>query len=138
MITAGIFLSCTIILGLAGIDTEKTKKNARETARLINQISPDYLAALTLMLEPGTRFYRQMQRGEFQLPDPYAIIAELKIILEHLQVQRPCVFRSNHASNYLPIKGTLPQDKPALIKVLNQVLQSKDDRYLRPDYMRGL
>ncbi|NLK51911.1 MAG: B12-binding domain-containing radical SAM protein [Syntrophomonadaceae bacterium] len=138
LIRSGILLSCTVILGLAGPDWGKTERHARETALLINQISPHYLAALTLMLEPGTILYRKRQRGEFQLPEPYAIIAELQVLVKHLEVQRACIFRSNHASNYLPIKGTLPQDQKAILKALDQVLQKKEDKYLRPDYLRGL
>ncbi len=90
------------------------------------------------MLEPGTILFRQMQRGEFQLPTSFEILKELKVLIEHLNVQRSCIFRSNHASNYLPIKGTLPNDKKDILKLINTILERKDERYLRPDFLRGL
>ncbi len=138
VVASGIKLSCTIILGLAGQEREPARQHAEKTAALISQISPDYLGALTLMLEPETALYRQMQRGVFVLPEPYEILEELQILVQNIQVQRPCVFRSNHASNYLPIRGTLPQDQPAILAVLEKIRATKDERYLRPDYLRGL
>lgn len=138
IIDSSILLSCTIILGLAGQDWDRAERHARETANLINRISPQYLGALTLMLEPGTILFRQMQRGEFQLPTSFEILKELKVLIEHLNVQRACIFRSNHASNYLPIKGTLPNDKKEILKLINTILERKDERYLRPDFLRGL
>lgn len=138
VVTSGIELSCTIILGLAGQERELARQHAEKTAELISQISPDYLGALTLMLEPDTALYRQMQRGEFKLPEPYEIIEELQILVQNIQVERPCVFRSNHASNYLPIRGTLPQDQQKILAVLEKIRATKDERFLRPDYLRGL
>jgi radical SAM superfamily enzyme YgiQ (UPF0313 family) len=138
VVKSGIELSCTIILGLAGRETEKWKNHAYCTAKLMSQISPHYLGALTLMLEPDTLLYKRLQAGEFQLAEPYQIMEELQILVQHLKVDRDCIFRCNHASNYLPIRGTLPRDQKAILKVLEEVLLNKDDRYLRPEYLRGL
>jgi len=138
VVNSGIELSCTIILGLAGKERKKARQHACKTAALISRISPDYLGALTLMLEPETALFRKMQRGEFQVADPYEIMEELLILVQNLRVQRDCIFRSNHASNYLPIRGTLPRDQQAILEVLEKVLRIKDEHYLRPDFMRGL
>lgn len=133
---AGILLSVTILLGLAG-RTPKAVDHALNTARICNEINPDYIAALTLMLTPKTELYRRMQKGEFQLPEPFEILEELRIIIENLDVQES-EFRSNHASNYLPIKGRLPEDKKDILSLIDQIIKRNDRKYLRPDYMRGL
>jgi radical SAM superfamily enzyme YgiQ (UPF0313 family) len=78
---AGILLSVTILLGLAG-RTPKAAEHARNTARISNDINPDYIGALTLMLVPRTQLYRRMEKGEFELPGPFEILDELRIIME--------------------------------------------------------
>ncbi len=133
---AGILLSVTILLGLAG-RTSKAVEHALNTAKICNEINPDYIAALTLMLVPKTVLYQRMQKGEFELPEPFEILEELRIIIEHLDVQGS-EFRSNHASNYLPIKGRLPEDKKKILELIDGIIKSNDINYLRPDYMRGL
>jgi len=138
VIEAGIELSCTVILGLAGNNPEKSQQHAVLTAEVAGKISPHYLAALTLMIVPQTVLYNRVRRGEFVLPGPFEILQELKIMLENLSVQRPCIFRSNHASNYLPIRGTLPQDKEAILNILEKILSERRAQYLRPEFMRGL
>lgn len=133
---AGIILSVTIILGLAG-RTPKTVEHAVNTAKICNEINPDYLAALTLMLEPNTVLYKRMKKGEFELPGPFEILDELRIIIKNLDVQGT-EFRSNHASNYLPIKGRLPADKEKMLALINEIIAKNDRNYLRPDYLRAL
>ncbi|MCX5780126.1 MAG: radical SAM protein [Firmicutes bacterium] len=133
---AGILLSVTILLGLAG-RTSKAAEHARNTARIINEIKPDYVGALTLMLEPKTELYRRMQRGEFELPNPFEILDELRIIIQGLELQGT-EFRSNHASNYLPIRGRLPEDKQKMLDLINDIIAKNDRSYLRPDYLRAL
>lgn len=133
---AGILLSVTIILGLAG-RTPQAVDHARNTARILNEINPDYIGALTLMLEPKTEMYRWLQRGEFELPNPFEILDELRLIIQGLEVQGT-EFRSNHASNYLAIKGRLPEDKQKILALINNIIDTNDRSYLRPEYMRGL
>lgn len=133
---AGILLSVTIILGLAG-RTPQAVDHARNTARILNEINPDYIGALTLMLEPKTEMYRRLQRGEFELPNPFEILDELRLIIQGLEVQGT-EFRSNHASNYLAIKGRLPEDKQKILALINNIIETNDRSYLRPEYMRGL
>jgi radical SAM superfamily enzyme YgiQ (UPF0313 family) len=136
IIRSGLQLSAIVLLGLAGTG-EKSIEHAQHTARICNDINPDYLAALTLMLVPGTALHRKAEKGEFQLPDAFEILEEMKVLVEGLELTS-CEFRSNHASNYLPIKGKLPEDKANLLAVINSMIERGDRRYLRPDYLRGL
>lgn len=133
---AGILLSVTILLGLAG-RTPQAAEHAQNTAKILNEINPDYIGALTLMLEPRTELYRRMQSGKFELPGPFEILDELRIIVQGLEVQGT-EFRSNHASNYLPIRGRLPDDKQKMLDIINNIIKKNDRSYLRPDYLRAL
>jgi len=133
---AGILLSVTILLGLAG-RTPQAADHARQTSKILNEINPDYIGALTLMLEPKTELYRRMKKGEFELPTPFEILDELRIIIQGLEVQGT-EFRSNHASNYLPIGGRLPEDKQKMLDLINDIIKKNDRSYLRPDYLRAL
>ncbi len=133
---AGILLSVTILLGLAG-RTPKAVEHEKNTAKMMNEMNPDYIGALTLMLVPGTQLYRLQQKGEFELPGPFEILDEMRILIENLEVQGT-EFRSNHASNYLPIKGRLPEDKQKMLNLINDLIAKNDRKYLRPDYLRAL
>jgi len=133
---AGILLSVTILLGLAGRNPQAAE-HAKNTSKILNEINPDYIGALTLMLEPKTELYRRMQKGEFELPGPFEILDELRIIIQGLELQGT-EFRSNHASNYLPIRGRLPEDKQKMLDLINDIIKKNDRSYLRPDYLRAL
>lgn len=133
---AGILLSVTVLLGLAG-RTPQAAQHAVNTAKICNEMNPDYIGALTLMLVPKTELYRRMERGEFELPGPFEILDEMRILISNLEVKET-EFRSNHASNYLPIKGRLPQDKEKMLALINDIIKKNDRSYLRPDYLRAL
>ena len=133
---AGILLSVTVLLGLAG-RTPQAAQHALNTAKICNEMNPDYIGALTLMLVPKTELYRRMEKGEFELPGPFEILDEMRILISNLQVKET-EFRSNHASNYLPIKGRLPQDKEKMLALINDIIKKNDRSYLRPDYLRAL
>ncbi len=135
LITAGLTLSATIIIGLGG--KKHMERHARATARLINEITPHYLGALTLMVEPEMAIARRVTKGELELLNPFEVLTEMKILIENLHLKN-CTFRSNHASNYLPIKGTLDQDKTAIVQLIDQVLNSGDPDLLRPERKRAL
>jgi radical SAM superfamily enzyme YgiQ (UPF0313 family) len=132
---AGIPLSLTIILGLGGI--ENSERHAQATARVLNEIDPEYIGALTLMTPPGTRISEMIENREFEPMDPWDILRELKVLVEGLDLTN-CVFRANHASNYLPIRGTLNADKEAILKILSDTISSDDTSKLKPSYLRGL
>ena len=78
-----------------------------------------------------------IKKGEFELvSDPLEIIKELELMIQHIDVPGPVEFRTNHASNYLPLRGTLPQDKAALLATIQDAL--RDPTRLRTEAMRGL
>jgi radical SAM superfamily enzyme YgiQ (UPF0313 family) len=132
---AGISFSVTMILGLGAV--ERSQKHASETARVITEIDPDYVGALTLTLVPGTPLYEQWERNEFHPLSPFQSLEELKSIIENSSFS-DCFFSSMHASNYLSVRGKLPQDKQSMLKQLAKVLTSRDPALLRPEFLRGL
>ncbi len=132
---ADIPLSITIILGLGGV--EKSEQHAVSTAIALNRIDPEYVGALTLMIPPGTPMYELVKRGEFQSMKPFDTLKELRMLIRHLDVSN-CIFRTNHASNYLPLRGTLNRDRARLLELLDDAIESGDERRLRPSHNRGL
>ena len=132
---AGITLSVTVILGLGGV--EGSEEHALETAKILTEIDPDYAGALTLTLVPGTPLYEQWKGGEFHPISPFRSLEELKIIIENSSFT-DCFFSSMHASNYISVRGKLPQDKDRMLRELEAVLAVKDPDLLRPEFLRGL
>jgi radical SAM superfamily enzyme YgiQ (UPF0313 family) len=127
---SGIKLSVTFISGIGGKD--KWKEHANESARVISAIDPDYVGLLTLMVEPKTQMHQDVNCGKFKLLDPEEVILETKALIENINVTN-CIFRSNHASNYVAIAGTLPQDKEKMLGLIDDVLKGnyiyKDEKY---------
>jgi radical SAM superfamily enzyme YgiQ (UPF0313 family) len=132
---AGISFSVTVILGLAGV--EGSQKHALETARVLTEIDPKYVGALTLTLVPGTPLYEEWGRNEFHPLSPFKSLEELKSIAENSSFT-DCFFSSMHASNYLAVRGKLPQDRERMLKQLTKVLATRDPSLLRPEFLRGL
>lgn len=132
---AGIKLSATVILGLGGI--EKSIEHAADTAKILSAIDPDYASALTLMLVPGTPLYAEYISGGFVMPDKFALLNELALIIDNSNFT-DCYFTSNHASNYLPIKAMLPREKEKTVSMIYAVIGTNDIKLLRPEYLRGL
>lgn len=131
VVQSGIPLSVTIIIGLGGPDLSEL--HARETASLLNEVSPDYTGALTLMLVKGTALYNTYKKGEFQLLTPGETLQEMYWLIESLQCRT--VFRSNHASNYLSVGGDLPEDRDRL---LQQIGRAQEERMYKSEHLRGL
>lgn len=121
VIQAGLKLSAMVILGLGG--KSRSRAHAINTARVAGAINPTMLSALTLMLHEGTPLRAAADSGRFSPLSPYEILQELKLFIQELDLAGPCIFRSNHASNLLPLAGTLPKDKPALLDDIDQVCQ---------------
>jgi radical SAM superfamily enzyme YgiQ (UPF0313 family) len=132
---AGIIFSVTIILGLGGV--EGSQKHAFETARVLTEIDPDYVGALTLTFVPGTPLYEQWERNEFHPLSPFQSLEELKLIIENSNFT-DCFFSSMHASNYLSVRGKLPRDKERMLREIEKVLAARDPSLLRPEFLRGL
>lgn len=132
---AGFELSVTIINGLGG--TELWEEHARETGKIISTIDPTYLSALTLMPLPNTVLYGQIQQGKFTVPDTMQMFKEMKLLLESLDLNN-CIFRCNHATNYLPLRGVLNKDREALINILDRAINQPGSIPLRPESARGM
>ena len=120
---AGMDLSIMIILGIAGVPG--SERHALATAHAINEIKPNYLSALSLMLYRGSELKDQFDRGEFTPLPPYGLMEELKVIVEHLDLPETehMVFRSNHVSNYIRLAATLPRDKDLLLKDIDRSIE---------------
>lgn len=131
---AGITLSVIFILGLGG--KKYSKEHAEETAKILSKMDPDYIGALTLMVVKGTPVYEEVKNKELEILDPRGVFRELKILIKNLYLTN-CVFRANHASNYLPVGGTFPDDKEIILKRLDKILQMKDVSF-KPEWLRAL
>lgn len=129
---AGFTLSCMIISGLGG--KELLEEHAIESSRVISEINPDYFALLTLMISEDAPMKEKLDKGEFTLLSPYDVMLELKLMLENMEVEN-CVFRANHASNYVPLKGILNKDKDVLLAQVTQALHAGN---FKPEAWRGL
>lgn len=134
LVEAGFDLWVMILLGLAG-PGEPSRAHALDSAALINRMGPRHLSALTYMPTPGTRLGDAAARGEFQLLTPRQALEETRLLLEHLEVE-PLHFTCDHASNYLPLKGGLPEDKARLLSLIDGALDGRSG--IRPDAWRGL
>jgi radical SAM superfamily enzyme YgiQ (UPF0313 family) len=145
LIKANITLSATFINGLGGSNNhELSKEHAIESADLVNKICPSddrlwYISFLSLMIPQGTLLYEKKQNNEFIEMNATDILKELKMFIEKIEFSNKeanCIFRSNHASNYLPIKGILEKDKGEILELLNYGISHKD--ILRSESYRGL
>ncbi|MBN2079839.1 MAG: radical SAM protein [Spirochaetes bacterium] len=136
IIDAGMNLSSMILLGLAGRGP-RSGEHARATAAITNDMKPHYLAALTVTPVPGTALYAKMCHGEFELPGPFEILEEMKILFENLSVEG-LKFVGIHASNYLPVNGTLMRDRETILSEIESILTTRDTSALRREEERGL
>ena len=130
---AGIKLSVTVLLGIAG--KEKSLEHAKATGELLSAMDPDYIGALTVMLVPGTPLHEEYERDEFVLPDEFGFLRELREMIYHTNISRGLFF-SNHASNYLPIKARLPRGKQDALEQIDRALNGKGE--LKPEWLRAL
>ena len=116
---AGFSLSVTILSGLGG--EALMEEHAVETGKALTEMKPDYIGEMTLNIIPGTRLYEQTQAGEFALPSPERILEETKILIEHID-DEGAVFRSNHVSNYVNIRGTFNAGRTSMIRQIDDAL----------------
>lgn len=130
---AGMRISVIVLLGAGGVD--RSAEHARETGRLISDMDPEYVGALTLTVIPGTPQARMEEKGRFVLPAIPQLLGEMRTIVEHAEPTRT-TFRTNHASSYLPIAGQLPRDRELILKAIDLALDGEIP--LKPEYLRGL
>ncbi len=132
---ADLVHSVIVLLGIGG--EALSERHAHETASALSRMDPPYVGALTTTVLPGTPLFEQQARGEFVLPGKFRMLEELRTIVAELECSN-CRFSSNHASNYVPLRGTLPHDKPAMLAVLDEIIARGDERLLKPERLRAL
>ena len=128
----GMALSVTAISGLGSVAL--WREHAIGTAEALSAMKPEYIGLLTLMVEHGTPLERWVRDGEFTLLSPVEVLKETELFLQHIDSEGS-VFRMNHASNYLTLKGTLNRDRQAL---LDKVQTGLSGVGLKPEFMRAL
>ncbi len=131
--SCGLALSVTAITGLGG--PALLERHAVETAEAFNAMNPEYIGMLTLMVEPETPLYDWVQDGSFRLLTQPQVLEETRLLMEKLD-SPGSVFRMNHASNYLVLRGTLNGDQKAMLSEISRA--EHDLSRLRPESWRGL
>ena len=119
IVGANIELSVTLISGIGG--KVNSELHAVESAKILNKMKPHYIGLLTLLLEEDTQLYKEVLEGRFQLLTPREVFKETRILVEGLEINN-CIFRSNHASNYVSLRGTLMKDKKLILDQIDEGL----------------
>jgi radical SAM superfamily enzyme YgiQ (UPF0313 family) len=132
---AGSKSSVMILNGMGG--KRYSEQHAVNSARLMNEAQPEYLSTLVVSFPAGVDRYQQGFRGEFEALDQPGLFQEMFWLLDSLDLENT-IFRSDHASNYLVLKGTLNRDKPRLMQLVRDALERPGSVGLRPEWMRGL
>ncbi len=127
----GIKASVTFISGLAGRDG--WEDHAIQTGTMITEMNASYVSLLTLLVDPQAPMYDDIQSGRLKLLTPQEVLAETHLMLENANPEKTCIFRSNHASNYLSLKGDLPQDRDRFLAQIEAAMKNtgmlKDERF---------
>jgi radical SAM superfamily enzyme YgiQ (UPF0313 family) len=132
---AGIKLSVIILEGLGGLTF--SKQHAINSARILNQIQPEYASVLVLSFPFGMVRYKKKLLGDYvpmTIPD---LLKEMKMFISHTELENT-IFRSNHASNYLELSGILSRDKQLFLDKIQFAITNPDNANLKPEWMRGL
>lgn len=126
LVEAGVDLWVTIILGMTGANGEggDWEEHILSTAKMINAMRPRHLSAMTFAPAKGTPLGEDVLAGRFEVCSADHVLEECRLLIEHLDVA-PLHFTSNHASNYLPLKGGLPEDKEKFLDMIDQALAGK-------------
>ena len=127
----GLATSVTFISGLSGQDG--WEEHAIESGKMIAEMNASYVSLLTLMVEPPAPMLEDIRSGKFQYLTPEQVLKETCLLLDHARPEKSCVFRSNHASNYVSLRGNLPEDNDRLIGELHRCMKNlgmlKDERF---------
>lgn len=132
---AGLKLSVMIINGLGG--KEYSEQHARNSAHVVNEVQPEFLSTLVLSYPFGIEHYRKRLGVSFTPLDLQGLLKEMQVFIKDLSLEHS-IFRSDHASNYLVIKGVLSRDKEKLLKEIQDALEHPSATAFRPEWMRGL
>lgn len=129
---AGFDLWGIVLVGLGGSGTHV--RSARMTSDLVNRMRPKHLSAMTYTPVPGTGMYEEIKRGEFIIQPPRESLLETRMLIEGIELDG-LHFTSNHSSNYVPVKGTLKEDRGRLAALLDEIIEQEDDEaMMRADY----
>ena len=137
LVEAGFDLWAIIISGLEGGGQDALMRNAALTADMINKMKPKHLSSMTLMAIEGTPLYDEVQQGKLTLQTPFESLLEVRELVSRIELSG-LHYTSNHASNYLSIKGTLKEDRERILAELDDVIRNGDRSALRDDMFRGL
>jgi radical SAM superfamily enzyme YgiQ (UPF0313 family) len=132
---AGARSSVMILNGMGG--KQYSERHAINSARLMNAAQPDYLSTLVVSFPDGMERYQQGFNGDFAPLERSELFSEMRMLLENLELDST-IFRSDHASNYLTLKGTLGKDKQKLLDIVNTAINNPDAVPLREEWQRGL
>jgi radical SAM superfamily enzyme YgiQ (UPF0313 family) len=132
---AGAKSSVMILNGMGG--RRHSEQHAVNSARLMNAAQPEYLSTLVVSFPLGEARYQAGFQGKFEPLDQAGLFREMLLLLETLELENT-IFRSDHASNYLVLKGTLNRDKPRLLQTVRTALERPGAVPLRPEWARGL
>lgn len=130
---SGMKASVTFISGLAG--KAGWEEHAIESGKMISEMSPSYVALLTLIVDPSVPMAKDIESGKMELLSAEEVMKETLLMLENTNVTRKCVFRSNHASNYLSLKGNLPDDKE---RMMDQIREAMSNHMFKDEMFRAL
>ena len=132
---AGAKSSVMILNGMGG--KTYSEQHAVNSARLMSAAQPDYLSTLVVSFPAGAERYQKGFGGDFVALDQAGLFQEMYWLLDNLELENT-IFRSDHASNYLVLKGTLGRDKPRLLNTVRTALERPGSVHLRQEWMRGL
>ena len=130
VVAANMELSVYVILGIGG--QERTRQHAEETARVINEIAPDFMRLRTFVPKTNTPLLEEVMAGRFQMLTPHGILRETKTLIEQLTVATNLT--SDHYTNYINLQGRLPDDKPRLLDEIKSALKQDESRF-RPFFI---
>ncbi|MBU0730233.1 MAG: radical SAM protein [Proteobacteria bacterium] len=130
---SGLFLSVTVLLGIAGV--KNSHAHAHDTGCVLTAMKPNQIGVLTLMLLPNTPLYQLAKKGEFFLPTEMELLQELHVMVENINLEK-ALFQTNHASNYLPINSRLSRDKQAVLAMIESAIAGRTP--LVPERFRAL
>jgi radical SAM superfamily enzyme YgiQ (UPF0313 family) len=130
---AGIELSEYVLVGIGG--QELWSEHAKDTAKVLNAINPDFIRLRTWVPVPIAPLYKEYQSGEFQLLSPHQALTETRLLLKNLEVSS--LFLSDHISNFVNLSGHLPRDKQSMLDKIDRALKI-DESSFRPKIIEHL
>lgn len=130
---AGLRSSVMILTGLGGLN--HWEQHAVKSAELLNIVQPEFASTLVLSFPFGLKHYKKNFQGDFVKMNTEQLLKELRLFIMHTKLEST-VFRSDHASNYLVLKGGLSRDKEKFLQQINYALENP--QILRKEWMRGL